>query len=156
LYLCDALLRDEQFQQTIKWADELLVCAKEHNLRGHSANALSFKGRAFENLGQGKEALDLLRQAMNIRRTLSVEETHQQQVDRLEAFLEGFGTAARRFGQFEEAIMVFGELSVLQAHQGNLRLQAQAISDIGYTYLRAGEQQRAVQYLQDAALIAQE
>lgn len=154
-YLSDALHQDKQFDQALIRADELLERAREYDFRGHVALALRDKGQVLASLGRGEEALDCLHQAIDARRILSDEEVEQQSVVSMEAFLDAFAQAARRFGHFEEAITAFSELAERQKQAGNLSLQARAMSDVGYTYMQAGERDKTIYYLQEAALLAE-
>jgi CHAT domain-containing protein len=155
-YLSDALHQDKQFDQALVRADELLEGSRQYGFRGHVALALRDKGQVLASLGRGVEALDCLRQALEARKTLSAEEVEQQSVVSVEAFLDALGQAARRFGRFEEAITTFGELAERHRQAGDLSLQARALSDVGYTYATAGDQEQAIQYFHQAVLLAEQ
>ena len=107
-------------------------------------------------LGRGQESIDYLQQAVALHRELSGDEVELQVVARLEEFLETLGQAERKFGHFEDAIVTFSEIVKLTDRSNDLSLQARAISDIGYTYQQAGERERAIRYLEEAALLAQQ
>jgi len=153
-YLTDALCQDKQFDSALNRSDEFLEKAKEYGFRGHVALALRDKGQVLASKGRKQEALDFLRKAVQLRRTLDDKEVKEQAVATLEAFLDTLGQVASRFGQYDEAIEVFGELAELEAAAGHLDLKARAISHIGHTYSQAGETERAVQYLLEAANVA--
>jgi len=153
-YLTDALRQDTQFDSALNRSDELLEKATEYGFQGHVALALRDKGQVLASKGRKQEALDCLRKAVQLRRTLNEEEVREQAVVTLEAFLDTFGQLASRFGQYDEAIEVFGELAELEGMAGHFDLKARAISHIGHTYSQAGETERAVQYLLEAADLA--
>ena len=153
-YLTDALRQDKQFDGALNRSNELLEKATEYGFRGHVALALRDKGQVLASKGRKQEALDCLRKAVQLRRTLNDEEVKEQAVVTLEAFLDTLGPVASRFGQYDEAIEVFGELAELEGTAGHLDLKARAISHIGHTYSQAGETELAVQYLLEAADVA--
>lgn len=153
-YLTDALREDKQFDGALVKADELLEKATEYEFRGFLAMGLFFKGDVLASKGRDEESLEVLRSALELRRVLTDEEIKDQSVSGLDSFLEKLGRIATRFGHFDEAIEVFGEIAELEGKTGNLVAKAVAISDIGHIYAQAGEPDRSIQYLLEAADLA--
>jgi len=154
-YHSDALHKTKELDTALTAADHLIKRATECKLKGHIASALRDKGEILTDLGREKEALDCLRQAVEVRRTLSTEEEREHAVASLAAFVNSLGLGVRRFGHFEEAISAFLEVADLEKSANNLGLYARAISEVGYTYIQAGEEQRGLQYLGNASRIAE-
>lgn len=154
-YHSDALHKTKELDAALKAAEHLLKRATECNLKGHIASALRDKGEILTDLGREKEALDCLRMAVEVRRILSTKEEREHAVASLTAFINSLGLGERRFGHFEEAISAFLEIADLEKNAGNFDLYARAISEVGYTYIQAGEEQRGLQYLEDASHIAE-
>ncbi|MCX6678642.1 MAG: CHAT domain-containing protein [Methanothrix sp.] len=153
-YLSDCLLEDKRFDDTFRVSGQLRERATAHGYAGFIVLATFDSGKALKNLGKGDEALEYLKQALDGRKVLSEDAATEQSVPDLEVFLDAYGQAARQFGRFEEALAIFQELAELQSQAGEVALQARAISDIGYTYLQAGEKERAVHYLIQASDLA--
>jgi len=154
-YHSDALHKTKELDAALAASDHLIKRATEFNLKGHIASALRDKGEILTDLGREKEAFDCLRMAVEVRRTLSTKEEREHAVASLTAFINLLGLGARRFGHFEGAILAFLEVADLEKKAGNLDLYARAISEVGYTYIQAGEEQRGFEYLEEASRVAE-
>ncbi|HYG81935.1 MAG TPA: tetratricopeptide repeat protein, partial [Pyrinomonadaceae bacterium] len=151
----DALLNINDREGAMRAAEYALERATDNGLEGLTASALRVKGAALTDLGRGAEALECLRLALAKRAALSEKEVSEQSVAPPPVFLHRLGKAARRFGQYEEAVSCFLELAEWERRAGRLGLRALAVSEVGYTYLHMGEEARGFNYLEQAAGIAE-
>ena len=152
-YACDCLRALKQLDETIKCAEDLIDRAQHYGFRGHEASALRDLGTAHSELGREAEALESLRAAVQLRRSLSDIEISKQSVISLTAFLNELGIAARKFGYFDEAILAFLENAEINHQEGDWHHEAIDLSEIGYTYLHSGETNKAVDFLRKAVQI---
>jgi CHAT domain-containing protein/tetratricopeptide (TPR) repeat protein len=148
--LSDHLREGKYFDETIRTAQELIELARSLGHRGHEASGLRDLGLAQAALGREVEALEAVREALAVRRTLSADELKTQAVTTLPAFVDALGTTARRFGLFDEALRAFTECVELHRTDGNELLRARALSEIAYIYLQTSHFQKAQEYLAEA------
>jgi CHAT domain-containing protein/tetratricopeptide (TPR) repeat protein len=151
-YRCDSLKQTKRYHDLDGVALQLIERSKATGHRGWAALALRDRGVALAALGRDG-ALDSIQEAVRIRRVLTEEEARQQSVVPLPGFLDALGTIARQLGNYAESINAFLELSDLQSGVDD-SLRALALSDVGYTYMAAGDHQRARDYLLKAADLA--
>lgn len=153
-FLSDSLLGDRQFDAGLNIARQFLTLARQIQSRGHEALALKDMGQDLTYLGRSEEALETLRAATELRKKLTASEVQDASVVSVGKFLYTYGIAARQFGNFELAIGIFSELADIESHNGTSEQQANAISEIAYTYQRAGDMEKTKIYLQEAISIA--
>jgi tetratricopeptide (TPR) repeat protein len=149
----DSLHRAGDNDRALEVVDALIARARELVRRGHVASALRDKGTILGALGRDG-VLECLREALTIRRHLTPEELVGTPMVPLGGYLDALGAAARSRGVYDEAIEAFTECAELERQEGNQGSYARAVSEIGYTYLFAGEPTRAGEFLDQAAKIA--
>lgn len=155
LPLADSLRRKRDLDSALARADEAVRRTSEMNVAAQIAAAMHMRGQILADLGREEDALAILRQSVEFRRRLSETECRRYLVPRLTAFLSSRGEAARRFGHLEEAVSAFLEVAELKREGGRKLEQAWALSEIGYAYCSAGEEERGRAYLRQAVDIGE-
>jgi CHAT domain-containing protein len=132
--------------------EELLAEAAGRDLNADTPIGLFLLAKVLERLGDLEQALDKGREALAVRQTPGAdmriaysEAAHHQLV----------GLLARSVGRFEEAIGAFEEARRLSQEADRKRAAANMLSEIGYTWQRAGDFERAQEFLDDAAAEAE-
>lgn len=146
-YCCDCLRGSKQFDETIKCAEDLIDRCRRYGFRGHEALALRDLGMAHSELGREDEALESLRAAIQLRRSLSDTEILEQSVISLATFLNELGVTARKYGRLDESMQAFLENVEIHHQKGDWHLEALTLSEIGYIYQSSGERDRAIEFL---------
>ena len=149
-YRCDCLHQQRLFDETIACAGDLIYRSRKYGFRGHEALALRDLGLAHSELGRDKEALEPLRAATKLRRSLSENEIHEQSVISLANFLHALGITARKFGYIDEAMLAFLENVKISQEEKDWQHEALALSEIGYLYLGNNETEKGIKYLEKA------
>lgn len=155
LPLADSLRRKKDLDSALARANDAVRRANEMNVAAQIAAAMHMRGQILADLGRQEDALASLRQSVESRRRLSETECRRYLVPPQTAFLLSLGEAARRFGHLEEAVSTFIEVAELEGTGGRKLEQAWALSEIGYAYCLAGEEDRGREYLRQAVDIGE-
>lgn len=155
-FLSDSLLGDRQFDMGLNIAKQFLALARRIQSRGYEALALKDMGQNLTYLGRSEEALETLCAATGLRKKLTKSEVQDASVVSVGRFLYAYGMAARQFSNFELAIGIFSEMADIESHNGASEQHADAVSEIAYTYQRAGDMEKTKIYLQEAISIIEQ
>jgi CHAT domain-containing protein/tetratricopeptide (TPR) repeat protein len=154
-YLCDALLSLRRYDETLRWLDIFASEAAAQDLRGYLSLAYRDFSLVKEARGRTDEAFADIRKGIALRQSLSGQEIREQSVITEAEFRVTEGLIARKLGLTDDAIGAFQHAYEQYLDRQELRLAATALSDIGFTYHRAGDTPSAVRYLRRAASLAE-
>lgn len=146
-----ALLETGQPDEARTMLHEMLDEARRLGHGYDVASALFLDAKALERQGARVEAVARARESLDAR--LAVEDARYAYP--LESHYELVGTLARSIGRFEEALSSFEEARRLLLAADNRRAAAFILSEIGYTWQRAGDHERAQEFLDEAAAEAE-
>jgi len=152
-YFSDCLVQDKQHDKGLTVAEQLIDLAQSQSKRGVLACALRDKGQHLFALGRPK-AVETLEAALELRKKLPPVEESEEGVPTLEAFMDQLAVVFRAHGFSDKAMLLYLALAEMCEKKGDYRLQALAVSDIGYAYLQAGSVERCIGCLEKAIEIS--
>lgn len=153
LELVRALGEAARYEDAIRASDDLLTVVGDRGQAGFAAEGLRLRGVALADAGRPDAALASLREAVATRRELDEAVAEEQSTGDLDEYLAQLGGTSREVGAFSEALSAFSEavaLAELDEDKGRL---AYLISEEAFTHHAAGNDLRAAELLERAALV---
>ena len=125
------------------------VLSAEDVPRAVVAEAVLHRSRAHAQAGRTKEALDDAQDAVG--RWAGLDDAERRSVQPGWRFYFHLGEVARSAGRFAEALSAFESGRAVSLAAGHKGMAAFLLSEIGFTWRRAGDEERGTRILRDAA-----
>jgi tetratricopeptide (TPR) repeat protein len=149
------LRRTENVDSELTTSEHMLQRALHHSVTVAEAIALRHRGVARAELRRDGAVEDLMR-AVSFRDMSTDMEAQDFLADSPESYRSDLARIARTFGRYELAQRTYVELRERARASGDLRQEALAESEIGYTAHMAGDDNLAARHLRAAADIAEQ
>jgi tetratricopeptide (TPR) repeat protein len=150
--LIQCLYQTGQFDNALEYSNRQIEQAKELEHNGRLAAAFADKAEIIASRGR-EGAMELMREAVRIRREPTLNSAAIDETSPLSDYLLRLGRLARQLGRYEETLQAFFESKREAEEAKEPNLVALALSEVGYTYLQAGETKRAIDFLRDAVSV---
>jgi tetratricopeptide (TPR) repeat protein len=132
-------------------AERVIDQARRDGRQAILAGALRWRARAREGLGRRETALPDAREALSLRLRSLADEVRLDGVEPEESFYLSLALIERSIGRYDEAFHTLEEGRALALASGEPHAAAYLLSEIGYTWMFAGDPQRAAAVLARAA-----
>lgn len=133
----------------LEWTEAALKIAREKNHLDQVATILTMRGDAYKTLGDRAEAIELYKEALDLRRHLG--DTRSEAI-----LLQNIATVFHYISYFQEALEYYQQALLIFEQCGDLPDQASVLSNLGQLHSDLDMTEDALEYLHQALSIRQQ